>query len=51
MENLSAAPAYSRNQEWGKARSKIAYTVSEAVQASGLSRSMLYIAKSVVRAL
>jgi hypothetical protein len=43
MENVSAATACS-HQKNGKAQSKIACTISEAVQASGLSRSMLYIA-------
>jgi hypothetical protein len=44
MENVSAAKAYNHNRERGNAHSKIAYTVREAVHASGLSRSSLYIA-------
>jgi hypothetical protein len=44
MENVSAAKPYNHNRERDKSQSKIAYTISEAVQASGLSRSMLYVA-------
>jgi len=44
MENVSAATTCNHSRDRDKSQSKIAYTVSEAVQASGLSRSSLYIA-------
>jgi hypothetical protein len=44
MENVSTVTTQDKTARRGHAQTKIAHTIPEAVEASGLSRSMLYIA-------